>query len=255
MLQANLANAHYALWHLVEARAVAADLIVGFAERPPRSRLERVGEAFACYVRGHSFRRQMAQSVASARRDLAIRARVDLERARERYLRLSDEYHDLSYEAVAATCRGGLLECAAVLDDIEPSDVIQQIFERLGEAEDIDEIPRGDRLESYGWWAIIGCNVALRHLEGRELHRAMAVCSNKAMDIAERLDNWSMREQAFSMEHYRRRRVHDITGFEPDWLLDADDIRILAGAMARFPSFRPIGWQILESARVFEDGR
>ncbi|MFO0829597.1 MAG: hypothetical protein U0572_15770 [Phycisphaerales bacterium] len=254
MLHANLANAHYALWHLVEARSIAADLLADFVERPPRTRLERVGEAFAYSVRGHAFRRQMAHGPALARRDLATRARADLERSRERYLRLADETHDRSYEAIAATCRGGLLECAAALEDIEPSDVVQQIFERLGEVQDVSETPRGDWLESYGWWAIFGCNVALRHLEGHELHRAMAVCSNKALEIAERLDNWSMREQAFCMEHFRRRRVHDVTGFEPDWLLDADDVRVLAGAMARFPSFRPIGWQILESARVFEDG-
>src|SRR5690606_2963761 len=51
MLQVNLANAHYTLWHLVEARAVARDLIEHFDESPPTSRVERVTHAFAHYVR------------------------------------------------------------------------------------------------------------------------------------------------------------------------------------------------------------
>jgi hypothetical protein len=79
----------------------------------------------------------------------------------------------------------------------------------------------------------------------------MAICTNKAFEIAERLDNWSIRERAFTMERFRRERVTEETGFEPDWLLDAEDVRLLAGTMGRFPSFRDTGWRILESARIF----
>jgi hypothetical protein len=82
----------------------------------------------------------------------------------------------------------------------------------------------------------------------------MAVFTNKAIEIADRLGNWSMRERAFTMENFRRRRVTDTTGFQPDWVLDEDDVRVITGTMGRFPGFRDTGWHILEKARVF-DGR
>ena len=113
-------------------------------------------------------------------------------------------------------------------------------------------MPVGDWLESWGWWAIFGCNIALRGLQEPQLHHNMAVFTNKAIEIADRLGNWSMRERAFTMEHFRRRRVADSTGFQPDWVLDEDDIRVITGTMGRFPGFRETGWHILEKARVFE---
>ena len=51
-----------------------------------------------------------------------------------------------------------------------------------------------------------GCNIALRHLEGELMQRQMAVFTNKAIEIGERLGNWAMRERAFTLEHFRRSR-------------------------------------------------
>ena len=33
--------------------------------------------------------------------------------------------------------------------------------------------------------------------------------------------------------------------------VETEDVRLLAGTMGRFPSFRDTGWRILESARIF----
>jgi hypothetical protein len=110
---------------------------------------------------------------------------------------------------------------------------------------DVEHHPPGDWLESWGWWCIFGCNVILHHLPQEELPRPMAIFSNKANEIAERLDNWSLRERAFSMELARR----DLTGDDP-WILDMEDIRSLVGTMGRFPTFRDRGYRILKSARL-----
>jgi hypothetical protein len=251
MLEANLANAHYALWNLPEARAIAGGLVAELEERQTRTRIERVGRAFALYVRGNSLRRELPGASESRVAELAARARRDLVESETCYRGLADEFGDRSYEAVADTCRAGILECACALGLATPLGTLGEVLAKLEEVTDPEAFPAGDRLESYGWWAIVGCNIALRHLEGHDLHRTMAICTNKAFEIAERLDNWSIRERAFTMERFRRERVTEATGFEPDWLLDPEDVRLLAGTMGRFPSFRETGWRILDSARIF----
>jgi len=251
MLEANLANAHYALWNLPEARAIAGALLEDLEERGPATRLERVARSFALYVRGNALRRELAGAPESRVAEIAGRARRDLLDGELSYRRLSEEYGDASYLAIAETCRAGVLECGCALCLEDPREAAGRVLAMLEEATDPAAMPAGDRLESYGWWAIVGCNIALRHLEGHDLHRTMAICTNKAFEIAERLDNWSIRERAFTMERFRRERVTEATGFEPDWLLDAEDVRTLAGTMGRFPGFRETGWRILETARIF----
>jgi len=129
---------------------------------------------------------------------------------------------------------------------------VAQLTEGLGAVQDPQLAPPGDWLESYGWWSIYGCNIALRHLEDPSFHRAMAVFTNKAVEIADRLGNWTLRERAFSLEHLRRRRLSRTTGFEADWVLDQEDVRTIAGTMGRFPSFRDTGWRILAEARIVD---
>ncbi len=268
MLQANLAQVHMTLWHLVEAQAVASEVIKtceaegatprpsAVRERGPRiraSRSLRVSAAFARFVRGGALCRAIDHEIAPGREVLAERARADLVAARDRYDELTAEFGEGQYAAMAHTCRASLLECDAALDDVAAIDAVHIVMERLGEAADLGNVPGGDWLESFGWWAIAGCTIALRHLDGHELHRAMAVCTNKALEIADRLDHWALRERAFTMERFRRQRVEDATGCEPEWLLDDEDVRMLAGTMGRFPTFRAAGWRILESARLFSD--
>jgi hypothetical protein len=78
----------------------------------------------------------------------------------------------------------------------------------------------------------------------------MAILTNKAIDIAERTDSWPLRERALTLEHARRERdAPDADGEDP-WIVDEEDVRTIAGAMGRFPSFRETGWRILASARV-----
>ena len=248
MLEVNLANAHYALWHLVEACSVANSLVERFQSRPAETRTERVVQAFGHYVRGQSERRLIETDPLSGNSH-AQRAREDLQIALTAYTTLAQEFDDASYAGIANTCTGAIFECDAALGVIDPLRAAEALSGGLDQVIDVVNYPPGDWLESYGWWAIFGCNVVLRGLSGPELHRHMAVFSNKTAEIAERMENWSMRERAFTFEHLRRQRMNESLGYATEWLLDDDDVRTVTGTMGRFPSFRETGWRILESAR------
>ena len=112
----------------------------------------------------------------------------------------------------------------------------------------------GDWLESYGWWCIFGCNIALRHIEDeRDLQHHMAIFTNKADEIADRMNNWSLRERVFTMQYASHQRFLDWTGRMLALTLDNDDVKALVGTMGRFPTFRDTGWKLLQTARVVRD--
>jgi hypothetical protein len=249
MLRVNLCGAHYSLWHVAEARAAARELVEQFEARAPEGRLERVAQAFALMYRGQCARRAIAALPDTAKRN-ATEARADLERAGTLFSRLAREFGDDSYGGVANTCRGALMEVDCALGTLDPVDAVATITEALGGVEDPQLAPPGDWLESYGWWCIFGCNIAVRYLQDPQFHRAMAIFTNKAVEIADRLDNWSLRERAFSLEQARRDRLQKSTGFDAEWVLDEDEVRTITGTMGRFPSFRETGWKILTEARI-----
>jgi hypothetical protein len=250
MLQSNLANAYYTLWSLVEARAIAGDLIAWFAEEPPESIRDRKTQAFAQYVYGHTQRRLMTTEADQIELHARL-AEPPLTHARDLYRDLAVELDDRSFEGIANTCHGGLFEIEVALGRIDVVDALDELTAGLDAVRDASDELVGDRLESYGWWCIFGCNLALRHLsDERQLQQYMAVFTNKADEIAEKLDNWSMRERVFTMEHSRWERAVGCTGFDIPRVVDDEDVRIIAGTMARFPTFRRTGWQILRSAKV-----
>ena len=246
MLQANLANACYTLWYLVEARTIARDLIKYFDEHPPDQRADRAIAAFAQYVHGQTLRR--AIDTQPGRLERAIE---DLRRAQSGYLSLAEDFDDPTYCGVAQTCEGGLLELETARGDRDPIETIAIFEARLDGLIDVSACATGDLLESYGWWCIFGCNVALRHLDDeKQLQSTMAVLTNKADEVANHLDHWAMRERVFTLEYARRQRFQAWTGVDAEWTLDRDDLRVLTGAMGRFPEFRVTGWRILDRARL-----
>jgi hypothetical protein len=135
----------------------------------------------------------------------------------------------------------------AVLGELTPSEVLERLTVALDRVVDVAAHEPGDWLESWGWWCIFGCNVALRHFAEDEISMRMAIFTNKAMEIADRLENWSLRERAFQMDLERHERLVN----EP-WVLDDEEVRILAGTMGRFPNFRAAGWRILNEARFID---
>jgi len=250
MLSVNLANAHYAMWHLVESRATSRDVLDVLADREVHERRDRVCRAFARYVRGSSARR-MAQLDSKRAAVHAAAARPDVQEAMIEYEDLADTFGDDRYAALANTCRGALIEVDAMIGHITGVEAVERLQVALDRVIDVAAHAPGDWLESWGWWCIYGCNVTLRHLPANQVSMMMAIFTNKAMEIADRLNNWSLRERAFSMEISRREHASE----EP-WVLDLDEVRDLIGTMGRFPAFRDKGHHILRNARVitFEGG-
>jgi hypothetical protein len=258
ILRVNLANSYYTLWHLLEARAMARDIIDELAAEPPATTNARAADAFAHYVLGNACRRLIALEPERADRHAAS-ARDALQAAARLYTALADEAgpgEGAAWRGIANTCRGGIIETEVELKLREPLAAVAELSAGLGAISDAEEKGQplaGDRLESYGWWCIFGCNIALRHLHGRELQRHMAVFTNKGYEIAERLDNWAMRERLFSLEFLQRQRLNELAGFPVDWTIDHEEVRVIVGTMGRFPMFRSTGWKILQTATVVGD--
>lgn len=253
MLHMNLANAHYTLWHLVEAKSIAGELIeqMPLIEDSLSDKHRRARTAFLHYVRGNAMRRMIAESPNSLELH-AGRAREDILASRSMYDDLAEEHSDSYFRGLANVCAGAELELDAALGSLDPVEATDRILEGLDQVVDPVTMEPDIELESWGWWAIFGCNIALRHLEGELMQRQMAVFTNKAIEIGERLGNWAMRERAFTLEHFRRQQA-DLSGVRQEpWPLDEEDIRVITGTMGRFPAFREVGWQILQNARVLE---
>jgi hypothetical protein len=252
MLQSNLANAYYSLWALVESGSIASRLLDGYEANPAQSKVDRKTQAFSLYVSGHSYRRAICLEPQQAG-ELGASAARDLRRACDLYRDLAAEFDDPSLAGIANTCYGGLLEAEVAVGRRTAAEVLDELSVGLEQVREISEGPVGNLLESYGWWCVFGCNIALRHIDDeRLLQQHMAVLTNKAEEIADRLDNWSMRERVFTMQYARWERAQSSTGFDIPCVIDTDDVRVIAGTMGRFPTFRDTGWKILQSAQIVD---
>jgi hypothetical protein len=251
LLQVNLANTYYTLGHMLEARAMARDILDDLAPTPPTSRSARAAEAFACYVHGHASRCLMTQEPARGPH-FARAALESLRRSISLYEPLADEFGNDAWRGIANTCRGGIIEVETELGLREPLMALSELLRGLDTIAEKTDGLVGDRLESFGWWCIFGCEIALRHLTGAELQRHMAVFTNKGYEIADRLDNWAMRERLFTMEFLRRKRLDELAGLPVEWTIDHEEVRVIVGTMGRFPMFMNTGWQILKSATVVD---
>jgi len=250
VITANLASCHYSLGNVREALALARDVATSISVGAPTERRDQVALALSRYVEGSSLRRQLASDPVDrvAIGELALSA---LEHARVLYSKMSADYGDDSYAGVANACVGAALEVEALLGRRSADEALKRILDALEGVRDVGAISRGDWLESWGWWAVFGCNIAQRHLDGEERDRALAILTNKASEVAERQGNWSLREQVFTVEFVQRcERGAPDGDTRESWVLDADDLRNLVGAMGRFPNFRSTGWRILSVARV-----
>lgn len=248
-LEGNLANAYYTLWELTPALGIAQVLVEWHDANPPTGAAGAKRAAFARYVRGNTHRRLMGAEPESAERH-ALCAKEDLETAMRAYENLARELDDPSLAGIANTCRGGLIEVGVHLGAREANDAIDEMLRGLDSVIDTEEAAAGDWLESYGWWCIFGGNVALRRLQGRRLQQVMAVFTNKALEIADRLNNWAMRERVFTMQYELHEAMVEASDFDFDFTIDDEDRRLIAGTMGRFPRFRGVGWRILQTAKL-----
>ena len=251
-LQGTLANAQYTLWDLTPALGTCEVLANWYRDNEPTKAHDFKRVAYVHYVRGNTRRRLMALEPDSLTSH-CNGAIADLARAAEMYESLSDELADPNLLGIANTCKGGMLEVEVQQGSRTAENAVGQILDGLDAVIDLESgTMTGDWIESFGWWCIFGSNIALRHLQGRELQQAMAVFTNKAMEIADRLDNWAMRERVFTMQYTLHQSVVDATGLELPYTIDDEDRSLITSTMGRFPNFRPLGWKILETARVVQ---
>lgn len=252
LLQTTAANAHYTLWQLDESQGMAKRVVDYYEIDSPTTDRALVAQAHAWYVLGNSQRRLLdiepnhsAQHAESARNSLT--------RAMKLYEQLAQNIHP-SFGGIANTCRAGILETDVFLGRLDVREGLARVLDVLASVIDPTKMEKGDWLESYGWWSIIGCNLTLRHIaDEKDLQRYMALFTNKADEIATRLNHWAMRERVFSMQFEGRQRLIGWTGQDIPIVIDNDDVRLITGTMGRFPQFRNTGWSILNCGNIIRE--
>lgn len=250
-LQGNLGHAYYCLWDLTSAMGATQVVLSHFAARPAATRAQRGAEAFAYYVRGNVQRRMLTLEPED-RVEIAKAGRADLEKAAERYAQLAADFDAEYLRGIANTCRGGILELDVEIGAVEPEAAIEQVLKTLEAVADEKQWPSGDWLESYGWWCDFGANIARRRLIGRRQHQVLAILSGKLTDIARRLDNWALLERVVAMQHALNQQLSDSTGINWEYTIDLDELRLITGAMGRFPELRQIGWNLIDRAAMVQ---
>lgn len=249
VLQATLANAQYTLWDLTPALGTCEVLTEWYKKNPPQKSFDWKRVAYVQYVRGHTHRRLFAMEPENQAWHLE-RAKNDLEESAALYEKLAEELNDSSLKGIANTNRMGLLEVEVARGERDASSAVKLISSKLDEVmPKLGSLP-GDWLESFGWASIFGSDIAARHLQGRERQQAIVGFMNHALAIADKLDNWAMRERVFTIQFGLHQSMVETTGLALDYTIDEQDRSMITATMGRFPSFRSTGWKILETARV-----
>lgn len=251
ILRADLANAWYSLGDLTPALGTAELLASWYDEHPPERPVDRKRIAFVKYLRGNI--RRCLTTIEPDDRDVHGKAGLaDLHAAAALYRELSAELEDPSLAGIANTCDGGILEIEVELGLRAPQAAVDHLLRGVEAAREASELIIGDWLESYGWWCIFGGNIAVRHMTGRAQQDAVRRFTTKALAIADRLDNWAMRERVFSTQFLAHRHIADQTGLDLELQVDERQRCQITAAMGRFPAFRPLAWQMLQSARLVD---
>lgn len=250
-LQANLANTHWSLGDYTAAHAHSHVILDYYRRQPPAGVVECKTAAFALFVRGNTHRSMMLLETDNAG-DLARLAKRDLEMAQQKHDEMAIEFDDQRLAAIAHTCRAFLVEVDVQLGLKTPQDAVNELQAGAELPADTQASVVADWRESCGWWCITGASIALRHLKGRPLQQMVNYFTARALEAAKQLDNWSLREQAFSLRYDLQRNLSELTGLEFNFAIDQDDLRLITGTMGRFPRFRSIGWKILETAKVLQ---
>lgn len=253
ILTSNLAFSLYSLGQWQEARGIAVELAEFLDEQPPKTEAEHVAHAEALSVVGQCERVGISEDELRADRR-AARSIEALQRAEELFGNLHKRHDDPHYAALAKTCEMAMLEPRVFLKQVEAAKAVETISGFLDGYCDPETVPSADWLATGCWTCVYGCNIALRHLPDREMNRAVAVFSNKGYELADRLDDWALRERLFTIEFLQRQRVADLVGAPLDWSIDHEEVRTIVGTMGRIPAFRDVGWHILNSARIITGG-
>ena len=247
LLRTNLANVHAHLGNLLEARSIATDALREIETDAVESStlFNRSAIAFARYVRGNARRHQLAEGGASSLLDQAIE---DLTQARSSYHQLCRYGDARSFRGLASTCEGALVELDTVAGRLDPHHALTRIREHL----DLMEHPLhrdtqvGDLLESHGWWATVGANIAWRHLNDRERREHTIEFAERTLAIGDRLHHVGFQATGFTLLYRVDRAARDAGHTPAPWSITPERLARLVRVMGCLPGFRTTGWKILE---------
>ena len=247
LLRTNLANAHGLLGNLVEARSVATDALQEIESDAAESSqfFNRAALAFARFVRGNARCRQLAEGGSRGLLDPAIE---DLTHARTSYHQLCRYGDSRSFRGLASTCEGALIELNTIAGRIDPHHALTRIHEHL----DLMENPLhqgtqvGDDLESHGWWATFGANIAWHHLEAGERQESTTEFAERILAIGDRLHHVGFQATGFTFLYRVDRAARDAGHAPAPWSITPERLARLVRVMGCLPAFRTTGWKILE---------
>jgi len=245
-LRGNLANFHYVLGNLDEAIGIATRTIQVVEGGDLSTPLALVEAAFSRYVRGASMRASIARGADWLPVDAEL-AIGDLTGAAQHLVVVAAAQESQIYAATAKICDGARLSIEA-LSGVRPvNDAIDAYLEFL---DGYVEPSKADRvsLEVVGWWSVFAAELALARLDDPDrVEHLLGIFTNKVDEVAARVGNWTFRERLWFFELQRRQSDG---GSDEPWTIDAEDAREISGAMARFPHFRAVGWQVFRAAQI-----
>ncbi len=250
--EANLAYIHSVLGNNCEALALTDGLLA-------ESRADDLGKpngilnrGFALLVNAEVHRKMIAMDAVPDVRH-AERAVRSYESAIAHFMEMRGCSHpsgNSHSRGLAVRAIGGLIESRVVTQSISADAALDHFGRKISPLADLEGREVTPILRGHGWCCIYACNVAMRHQTGPARDRNLAVFSNKASEIAEHASDWAMREAVFTIEYLRRERQIRPAGRRGHWIMDRDDVRDLAGSIARFPRFRRFGIEIYRSAAL-----
>lgn len=255
-LLVRLADVYRRDGQFVEGRAVAGEAVSSLSS--DRSNLVEPLRGEALCLRGLCGR-DLIEGAVEDSDGLGRAALSDLESARIR-LAIADESRIGAWPeaptrraALAFVAEGAALELDAMLHPDHAASALATLLDSLEEIVEIAACPDLDRLESHGWRCVFGFALAERALrDDQRLHQTLAILSNKADEIAARVESWALRERVLVLECRRRHEFQRWTGREEEWLLDREDVRVVIGCIGSSRRFRSIGLSILRQATLLD---
>lgn len=249
LLQSNLAHAHLVNGNLEDAIAISS-LLIDQLQFGPLTLRDHCTAAFCHFVRAGALRRLAPQIQSAEYWNDAI---ASYETAIRMYKRISELQLTPSVDSIMHISAGGIIECKVALMPSETTGAIERIEREVERFDDEKHLPKSP--DSLGWWCVFGANIALRMPPGESRNRSLAVFTNKAHEIAEFCEEWSLWERVLTVEYMSPPgdEAQSFAGYER--VLDAEDVRIIVGAIGRFPRFRPIGLGLLNTAQILDSRR
>ena len=245
--QANHTSVLIDAGHYAGALGLVDRMLLRIQRHPGRTRREHLVEAFVYFLRGraHGCLIEIEPDLSRYHAEQAVEAMRISQDMHERY---ADVLGMPELNAVADTCRAGIVAAEVELGQRDAEDVVGEMIASLPTTLDDERYALGDWLECCGWWCVTGARLALRHMEGAARAQAIAVFNNKALEIADQCDNWLFRQHVLRIRYEAHRQVVAQTGLRIDWMLDDEDVRLVVGVMGRSSRFRELGWQMLQEA-------